>query len=331
MLNYQTFSEELLQALTDRKREVLEKRFGLMAEGPLTLQAIGDELGITRERVRQIENDALLTLRHEQAPKLNKPFQLILDYLQKHGGLREERILLKDLGEDRFQNHIALFLTLGDDFKKFKETEEFFPLWTTEEKKVQEARNIIKELIRELKRRNDLMEAQEMSRRVSLNIELPVLISYIDISKYIFQSPFGHYGLVDWPEVRPRGLRDNAYLVLKKEGQPLHFTEIARKIGELPNSPGAVLPESVHNELIRNEKFVLIGRGIYALREWGYNPGTVEDVIKSVLKKANKPLTREEIIKKVLEQRDVKESTVVLNLQSKKEFKKDQKGKYSLA
>ncbi|OQX70831.1 hypothetical protein B6D52_03340, partial [Candidatus Parcubacteria bacterium 4484_255] len=250
--------------------------------------------------------------------------------LQRYGGLREESILLKDLGEDRFQNHITLFLILGDDFKKFKETEEFFSFWTIEEQKVQEARNIIKELIRELKRKNDLMEAQEMSRRVTVNVQLPVLISYIDISKYIFQSPFGHYGLVDWPEVRPKGLRDSAYLVLKQEGRPLHFTEIARKISELPHSRGAVLPESVHNELIRNERFVLIGRGIYALREWGYSPGTVKDVIKSVLKKAGKPLSREEIIKKVLEQRNVKESTIILNLQNKKAFKRDSRGKYNL-
>jgi len=324
------FSKNLFQNLADRKREVLSKRFGLNDLEPLTLQAIGDELGITRERVRQIENDALLTLKHQQASKLNKPFQIILDYLNRNGGLREESILLQDLGENRFQNYIVLFLTLGDDFKKIKETEDFFTLWTTEEKKIQEAKLIIKELVRELKRRNDLMEAEEMNKKISLNLEMPILISYIDVSKYIFQSPFGQYGLAYWPEVKPRGLKDNAYLVLKKEANPLHFKEIAQKIGELSNSKENILPESVHNELIRNDNFVLIGRGIYALREWGYKPGTVKEVIKDILKKANKQLSKDEVIKKVLEQRNVQESTVALNLQDKKLFKSNEQGKYSL-
>ena len=119
-------------------------------------------------------------------------------------------------------------------------------------------------------------------------------------------------------------------MVLKRENKPLHFTEIAELIGKLPSVQRKILPESVHNELIRNNRFVLVGRGIYALTEWGYEPGTVKDIIKDILKKSKKALSREEIVKKVLEQREVKESTVVLNLQDKKLFKKDSKGRYSL-
>jgi len=329
MLDYQTICQEILQDLEPRKREVLEKRFGLIDEDPLTLQAIGDELRITRERVRQIENDALLWLKNKKSQTLDKPFKSISDHLESHGGLREETMLLQELGEDKFQNHVLLFLSLGDNFTRFKETDDFFTLWAVQEEKLNQAKKVIENLIKELEKRNDLIEPKELGKKAPSEVGEPVLISYIDISKNIFKSPFGYYGLAHWPEVRPRGLRDNAYLVLKKEDKPLHFRDITKLIGELPDSSGEVLSESVHNELIRNDNFVLIGRGIYALKEWGYNPGTVREVIADVLRTSKSPLTKDQILKKVLKQRDVKESTVFLNLQNKEYFSKDKKGRYS--
>jgi len=327
MIDYQTICQELLQGLDSRKKVVLQKRFGLADDEPLTLQAIGDDLDITRERVRQIENDAILWLRERKRSLLNKPFQQITDYLNDYGGLRAEQILLEDLGKNRFQNHVLLFLNLGDDFKRFKESDYFYTLWAIEEQKLEQAKRIIESLVKELEKRQALAEVQELVKKAS--IDQPVLVSYIDVSKYIFQSPFGYYGLAHWPEVKPKGLKDKAYLVLKKEGEPLHFKDIAKSISKLPGVNTEVLPESVHNELIRNEKFVLIGRGIYALKEWGYSPGTVRDVIAEILKK--EPLTKEKIVEKVLEQRNVKESTILLNLQNRKYFEKNKQGKYTLA
>ena len=66
----------------------------------------------------------------------------------------------------------------------------------------------------------------------------------------------------------------------------------------------------------------MIGRGIYALDSWGYSKGTVTDAIKEVLEKAGEPLHREEIVRRVLESRQVKETTILLNLQSKPQFKR---------
>lgn len=330
MLNYQAICQDILQGLLPRQRQVVERRFGLTTEEPLTLQTIGEEMEITRERVRQLVNDALIALKAKEGRKLNKPFQQILDYLEPYGGLREEAILLEDLGGARQQNYVLLFLNLGDDFEKFKETDDFFPLWAVEESRVKRAGQVVNKLIKEFEKAKLLMEIEEMAKRINFNLNKPALISYIDISKHIFQSPFGLYGLAVWPEVRPRGLKDSAYLVLKQQERPLHFREIAEFISQLPTASGKVLPESVHNELIRNDNFVLIGRGTYALKEWGYQPGTVKEVIKNVLKQAKKPLAKEEIVKKVLEQRKVKESTVLLNLQDKKQFRKNRRGKYGL-
>ena len=53
----------LLEDLPDQERTVVSLRFGLSSEPPLTLEAIGKRLGVTRERVRQVEGAALQRLR----------------------------------------------------------------------------------------------------------------------------------------------------------------------------------------------------------------------------------------------------------------------------
>ena len=118
-------------------------------------------------------------------------------------------------------------------------------------------------------------------------------------------------------------MKDKAYLVFKKENKPLHFTEVASLID-------SALPQTVHNELIKDSRFVLVGRGIYALKEWGYERGYVKDVIFKVLKSAQKPLDREEILEKVLEQRIVKKNTVLLNLSNKNYFLRTSEGNYTI-
>ena len=330
VVNFDKICENILGDLPPRKREILEKRFGLTVDSPLTLQAIGDDLGITRERVRQIGNDSFLWIKENKASALEQPFQYFLDYFSEHGGLRGEESLINDLGGRKYYGHILLFLTIGDNFMKFKETEEFYPFWTIEVNSLDQAKKIINDLVQELKKINRPVQEEEIDKKTPSFIKLPAILSYIDISKFVFQSPFGEYGLVDWPEIIPHGLKDKAYLALKRVGKPLHFKEIAKAIAQLSSSPVKVLPESVHNELIRNDKFVLVGRGVYALKEWGYEPGTVKDIITKILQKSKKALSREDIAKKVLEQREVKESTIFLNLQDKKLFEKNKNGKYIL-
>jgi hypothetical protein len=106
---------------------------------------------------------------------------------------------------------------------------------------------------------------------------------------------------------------------------------VASCIEKLPlNENRKVHVATVHNELIKDTRFVLVGRGLYALAEWGYQPGVVKEIISKVLKESKKPLTKEEIVEKVLGQRFVKENTVALNLQDKNRFVKDDKGMYNV-
>lgn len=65
---------ELLKTLTDREALVIELRFGLNDNPPHTLEEVGAILGVTRERVRQIEAKALRKLRHPSRSKLIRGF-----------------------------------------------------------------------------------------------------------------------------------------------------------------------------------------------------------------------------------------------------------------
>ncbi len=111
----------------------------------------------------------------------------------------------------------------------------------------------------------------------------------------------------------------------------MHFSEIAKSIKGSSFKRKDVTTQAIHNELIKDKRFVLIGRGIYALDSWGFSKGTVSDIIVDVLRKSDTPLHRDEIVKRVLKSRQVKETTILLNLQSKPQFKRVAKATYSLA
>lgn len=155
------------------------------------------------------------------------------------------------------------------------------------------------------------------------------IYSLLQALKDIEQNKFGHWGITDWREITPKTINDKIYLTLKNYGKPMHFVDITKKINEISFDGKEANSATVHNELILDKKYVLVGRGLYGLREWGYKTGTVTDVIKEILEQKDDALTRDEIVEKVLEQRLVKKATIVLALMDKKKFDKIN-GRYRL-
>jgi len=72
--------QEVLNTLPIRERQILEMRFGLVTERPMTLEEVGDRFGVTRERIRQIENKALRMLRN---PEIAKKLEIFLRYIDQ--------------------------------------------------------------------------------------------------------------------------------------------------------------------------------------------------------------------------------------------------------
>ncbi|MDD4902440.1 MAG: sigma factor-like helix-turn-helix DNA-binding protein [Patescibacteria group bacterium] len=148
-----------------------------------------------------------------------------------------------------------------------------------------------------------------------------ILYSLLVAVKEIEQNKFGFWGVYSSEEIAPKTINHKIYLVLKNQGKPMHFVDIAKRINEVSFDHKTANPATVHNELILDPKYVLIGRGIYGLKEWGYKEGVVADVIRDILTESG-PLSKEEIIKKVLENRMVKNTTINLALMDKDVFEK---------
>jgi len=329
--------DEALNEVPERTKEVLCRRFGIgnLSLGKReTLERIGQDYGITRERVRQIEAKGLKLIRESALfSKLERLLFGLKEFIDENGGLKKEDILETILApEERYRPYLFFLLKIGEPFFYHPDSQIFYSFWRTKEEAPLLAQKVVDAFVdffekeRRLLQKEEILEVGKTIVLKEIGKKLPetYIISYIEVTKKIEENPLGEYGLAFWPEVSPKGVREKAYFVLKKEGRPMHFRELARAIENYLQRP--VQPNTLHNELIKNKEFVLVGRGTYALAEWGYKPGTVRDVIEAILKE-KKALSKEEIIEEVKKQRLVKESTILLNLQH---FNRREDGKYTL-
>ncbi len=332
--NYSKICSELLKDLPKRAKEIVWRRFGLGGDEKETLQEVGDSYDLTRERVRQIQDDAILKLK-SKVKEYGQISEHFIDHFRFAGNFKREDILLKSLGGEKFKNQVFFLLTMKDPFFRFSENENFNSFWTIEPKSFNFVQKTISSFQNLLEKRKQPLILQNLSsqqifgksleKKPINTLSLEALRSFLEISKAVQQNQEGYFGLRDWPEINPKGIKDKAYLVFRKENKPLHFAKVAKIIGNSCNL------QSCHNELIKDSRFVLVGRGTYALKEWGFFPGVVKDVISEILRISKKPLLKKDILDKVLSQRLVKKSTVLLNLNDKKFFAKTNEGKYTLA
>ena len=345
--NLKNILDELIKVLNPRVREVIEKRFGLRSVSCQTLEAIGQNLGVTRERVRQIEALGLKQLANKNVLEPLKPvFEIIEKHLIDYGGVRREDYFLKELSqlfslkEKNNENLISFVLALRQErFIYFKETPKWQTVWALNNSVYNNALSLGEALKKKLVEQNVPIPKEAILKTAASLGGLPAqageisdkaLFSYIELCREIAQNPFGEWGFIGSPEVSPKGVKDKAYLIFKKEKKPLHFAQVANLINQVAFLGRKAHPQTVHNELIKDPRFVLVGRGIYALADWGYEPGTVRDVLVSTLKNAEGGLAKEEIIKIVQTKRLVKENTILLNLQNKKVFKKIDNERFTL-
>ena len=316
---YKKICSDLLNDLDERQKSIVSRRFALDRKEKETLESIGKDFGVCRERVRQIERSGLKRIQ-KKADKYKTVFASFANYLNNFGGFKKESVLLEELG-GKNQNEIFFLLSLKTPFERIKEGDDFYSSWNVNKKSFVQIKNTINTLEKDLKSRKELISLADIKSMVSGKEK--VLVSCLEISKKIEKNNKGLYGLSTWPEINPKGVKDKAYLVFKEAGEPLHFSQVSKLIN------GSNV-QTVHNELIKDGKFVLVGRGIYALSEWGYAPGQIKDVITRELKSAGGPMDKNEILEKVLKQRMVKRNTVLLGLGDKKRFTRDSDGKYNI-
>ena len=336
--NPKQITKKLVAALPDRSQDVIIKRYGLGGDtSKMTLEAIGAKYGITRERVRQIEENSLSSIRKsDQFLEYKNTFEELHNVIVELGGLLSEEDLLDHLStNESVRNHIHFMLVLGNEFKRFKENDNFVHRWTIDSDLARKVEGSISKLYKSLDKDSIVSESEIIEVFLDYLEDIAskykneaTLKRWLNVSKNIGRNPLEEWGRTDSPNINVKGIRDYAFLVIRQHGSPIHFREVADQINQLFNKKAHVA--TCHNELIKDPRFVLVGRGLYALKDWGYATGVVRDVISDILRR-NGPLTKEEIINKVLKERYVKENTIMVNLQNPKHFKKTKDGKYNVA
>lgn len=333
--------EDMFLVLSNKEKEVIIKRFSLNNEPKMTLENIGREFAVTRERIRQIEKIALGKLRRTvKNTRLNDISVLAKDLIRDRGGVSTERSLISEIlnvisSNEGVDTHIIkLSLNITNELEKIEKSNLFHPFWRLNTLPESQIKAIIDVGISLLKRNGDVLSHDVISEQVKkafiqkgVDLKKETVISALEVDKRIKKLSNG-FGLMSWRHINPRSIRDKAFIVLKEADKPLHFIDIANKISEAGFDKKVVTTQAVHNELIRYDQFVLVGRGLYALKEWGFKKGTVADVIEDLLKKKS-PMSKQEVIKGVLKQRQVKKGTISLNLQKNPNFVRVGRAMYS--
>lgn len=266
----------------------------------------------------------------------NKAHELI----ELHGGIITKETLIngiiKELKLEKNINASALEVIVQSDFDILKSkprlgTRTYFYLPSVNKTTISEIHKLALSL---LKKKKDVMEKTALydmiaEQAATKNLGITFIDSVLDIFEDLVKGEETLIGLTKWKILNPKTLKDKAIYVMKKEKIPMHFVDISNKITSYLGE--TVKVNTIHNELIRNNEFILIGRGIYALKEWGFKPGTVLDVIVDILKKHGDAMSTEEITNKVLKVRNVKKTTIYMNLQNKKVIQRVGRNYYQLA
>ncbi len=332
-------TQKITSHLQDRSADVLMNRFGLTADGKRkTLEEIGKKYNITRERVRQIEDVAINLIKKSNAFKAEQAvFEEIKKIIHSLGSIVAEHELLAHISKDKsVQNHIHFYLTLGDFFKRHREDNHFHTRWSVDDEMAEKVHDALHKLYASLGD-EDLIPETEMIKKFFGHLkdvaeqyrDEEIAKRWLSMSKIVSKNPLGEWGKSSSPNIRTRGVKDYAYLIMRRHGSPMHFREVADAISKTFGKK--IHYATCHNELIRDSRFVLVGRGMYALSEWGYKTGIAREVIQDILKKAKEPLTKDEVVKRVMKERYFKKNTILVNLANSKYFKKNKEGLYSLA
>ena len=333
MKNIDQFIERLFEGFNPNQRTVLAARFGLKTGLPATLQEVGDQLGITRERVRQIQDQAMKRLKNRVKEEAASLIDFANEHLEKLGGVERDDAFMADLRKTYFKDsapkHLEqkarfMFVTAGTPMA-YKEDDAMNGFWYSSETAKKKFLETVKQ-VTSFFRSNDKNELLREKAYLASHKDFITSHSF-SIPKHFGENVFGDIGLREWPEIEPKTIRDKAYLVLRKHGKPLHFGDVARYINRYGIDKKAAHIQTVHNELIKDDRFVLVGRGMYGLKEHGFAPGTVREVVARLLKK-NGPLPSKDVVRLVNQERFLKENTILLSLQNRRYFKRLDDGRY---
>lgn len=326
--------DSITREINERAKAMIADRFGFYGNEIKTLGQIGDEYGITRERVRQIIQEAINKSKQKakEDSLFRKAEEKIKFTIEKNYGIIARKDLIKSLAKGNHEeSFIDFVLHCSESFDVLEDKHEIEEAIVKADFEIEKWKRAKENAKKILEGKGKALSSGIFFKKFSEvhpEINEDEFFNYVEVSREIKKGVFGKWGIATWGEINPKGIRQKAHLVIKESKEPLHFRDVAKLIDDHKLNKKKTHPQTVHNELIKDENFVLVGRGTYALKEWGYQRGTVKDVIEEILKDSQAPVHQDEIVEKVLSVRNVKEATVIINLNNF--FEKMDSRKYSL-
>jgi len=366
LINHVTVVHKILPALfkdlSPREEDILVCRYGLREDivsqkrSRQTLQAIGNQYHITRERVRQIEGFAVRKIKHSKAFKheLIALKNFILEAMKDCGGIVEERFFVKELVErckvtlETAEKDIlvlkqifafVLASLMGDAVDSLRNRANFQRAWKLKEANMDLANATIDALTEMIKKEDEPIEEVDLLnkfKRTSFyqenkkKLSDKSIVACLHLSSGLDYNVFSEWGIASWGLISLKTVNDKIHYILKKTKKPLHFSEITNLINEKGAANFMAHGATVRNILTAENRYVLVGRGIYALGEWGAEEGTVSELIERILQRVDGPVSRDDIVDEVLTQRMVKRQTVLIALNDTDKFVKVGSDSYGL-
>ena len=198
-------------------------------------------------------------------------------------------------------------MELGDFFRKHREDDHFKTRWSVDDEMADKVHDSLKKLYASLNDEDLIFETEMIKKFFDQMKDVTeqykndeIARRWLSMSKTISKNPLGEWGKASSPNVHTRGVKDYAFLVMRKHGSPMHFREVADAISKTFGRKTHYA--TCHNELIKDPRFVLVGRGLYALAEWGYKTGIAREVISDILKREG-PLSKDDVVERVMKER----------------------------
>jgi len=340
--------KNVLQYCKPKEQLVLVRKFGLLTGGKeVPLQRIGKDYNLTRERVRQIEAQALMRVRRLMVGNAMY-IDLIEDakkMLRDEGGiLIEDSMINKIINLKKYEftrQEIKLILVSDFDMTYLKRNKNFnkcFYIDPLFEDFLTIAALYTKDYFKKRGESVDIYEfATHLKTEFSKKYDQITFLKNDQFFLNFFTSLRdiklfdGKLGTADFVDVHPKTIKLKILYTMRRMAKPVHFQELPAKIME--HFPAKnIKVNTVHNELVKNnDYFVNLGLGLYGLKEWGFKWGTVVDIIARIFQQHKRPMSVKEISKELLKEKMVSPNTILLNLQKYKElFERTDKWVYQI-
>jgi hypothetical protein len=269
--------DAIFSSLKERERRVIEWRYGSLEGDPATLAEIGQEFGLTRERVRQIVQACLAKLAAESERRRRRPLlECIRRGLEESGGISREHDLARavqgcfppphpDLGAA-----LRVLLEIEPDYQPAG-----LRVWALRELRPEQIAAIQDRFHARLRTagrplaEDDLLESVAADRAEDRPHSAAFLLGCLCTDRRIARTEEGLFGLVEWQWLLPHSLDDYIYLALRAAGRPRHYLWITEQVNSLLPDGESVSPRDVHTSLLEQSgRFVRAREGTYTLSEW---------------------------------------------------------------